>query len=198
MIILDIHVPTSPMRREESKQWFLDYCKQIEKQSMLKKEILADNQYMEWIKHFVSEYGFFDTLLSETDDVSLKDASYLSRLGVLFHLLESYASRRYISSLEDENGRSYFLRYDDVVYQVGVDVSRENVYFCVLGGKNVDASVIFSFDAVQKEAQEMDSNVYVREELKGLSSYIQTLKSSGFTDQDIIETTALALRLIKL
>lgn len=195
--LLNKGFPTNPMDKEEARQWYLDYCAEIERQTLLKKKMVEDNQYIEWVKHFATEYCFFDTLLVEIEELSLDDVSYLSQLGILFQLLESYASKRYISSLEDEHGMSYFCRYGDAVYQVGVDSSNEEVYFCLLASEKVPSSLIFSFEDVQKEVKESFPSHYIREELKGLYSYIQTLKSSGITDREIIETTALSLRFMK-
>lgn len=182
-------VPTSPMELN-SKKWFIDYCQEIERDANVRKEIIESNEFMLWLMSILLDKKYVDTL-------NYKDNVNINKLRVLYKILDEYAYKRYVSSYEENGSRYYYFEYDGYICKIGFVLENSDIYFCHLVDDDVSNISLFSFADISREENELSSNAIVKEELSKLEDYIRRLKNQGISSEDIIETTAKALNLVK-
>lgn len=178
-----INIPLEPMELTNAHEWFENYCRSIEKEASDRKNIVEDNDYMEWLYNCL------------VNSLSNQDEDNFSKLKPLYNMIDEYAYKRYSISYSEEGCRFYYLRYKDIVFKIGYNMEKDDEFFCLLEQGDIGNVRVFNFEDIKDEEQKKEFNGFAKEELRDLYQYLMILKEKGITDEEIVETTAKALRL---
>ncbi|HIS18834.1 MAG TPA: hypothetical protein IAC02_09540 [Candidatus Coprovivens excrementavium] len=74
-------------------------------------------------------------------------------------------------------------------------MEKDDEFFCLLEQGDIGNVRVFNFEDIKDEEQKKEFNGFAKEELRDLYQYLMILKEKGITDEEIVETTAKALRL---
>ena len=105
-----------------------DILKKITENIELKKRLVADNQYIEWLYNFTKRHSCFsDTRWDYEDPRTISDEDYekVNMLDKFFGAIEDYYSKNLLPA----NGvglheRWYTIKYKDVYFDIGVCIGQ--------------------------------------------------------------------------
>lgn len=161
---------------EELKNDF--FSKLIEKQDKIKK-IGKNTDYILWLNEFTQRYPEFsdDDFLYQSDKVSKDDYIKICDLGILFEIINIYASKNYITPQITEFGEAYLIKLDNNAYQIGCMVGQGVLYYC----KKIEISDNLSYidynDIVNNKTQPYVEKI--NDNLADFSNKIRGLYNSG-------------------
>lgn len=178
----------------DANRLYLEYFHKVEEEKKCKMDILTKSQFIDWLIIAISSNK--KVIYSEKDVVVKEDCINTGRqLKSFFQLLKEYADRNYIVSTLDDEGISYNIECKGTIIKVGFYEDNETVYYARVVRRPVDSFI--PFDTLKGESLLYMDISDKRSELLGLYNYVRNLKLSGFTDDDIIETTSKALKYVK-
>ena len=77
-----------------------------------KQEIVINEKYMSWLEEFTNSNSEINTKnLEEREDVSLNEKVYITKLSLLFSMVENYANENFIFPKGDENKIIYVIMH---------------------------------------------------------------------------------------
>lgn len=171
-----------------------DNCFQSEI-SLFRKYIKDSNQYMDWL----SKYSLKHESLSTGDCFSKKNISRynrknISRLPLLYELIDSYAKDNYIKPNSVEEGCYYAIKDRDNHYYIGIDYSDNLKYYCVRSESSTD-EVDFSFIRFGiKIKRTIEIDYYLNE----LGCHIEEIINKGVPYQEVQNKTFDVIRKIRV
>lgn len=134
--------------QEKFKEWATQYAKHIDESNLRISEIIANEEYINWLLNFTSEYEIFsdDSWLYCPEEISQYDYEKVSHLCNFFEAVESYANMNYLAANETQFGHTYSIAYKDVFLEVGVAVGQGTTFY--ISRKNEATSAI-AFSDIQ-------------------------------------------------
>ncbi len=99
------------------------------KREEVKKEILSNYDYMNWLKSYVNKNINFDTDDIKKDDISEEDKENINKLGLLFDIVDKYAYDNYLEFYSTDFGEFYNIKYNSEVYKIGYHGGQGIIYY---------------------------------------------------------------------
>lgn len=178
----------------DEKRLYREYYQKVEEEKKCKLNILLNSQFIEWINLAVLQSK--KVIYSEGSVKAKANCVSTGRqLKYFFQLIKEYADRNYMASTLDGEGMSYNIDYKGTLIKVGYYVDDEMVYFARRTKQPVDS--LIPFERLKGESLLYIDMANKRKELLELYNFIRTLKLSGFSDEDIKDTTEKALKYVK-
>ena len=177
------------MREISDKEaWVLSYNEKIRKINEQKKEILSSPDYMLWLQDFIAREGVFcdDDMLYSFIDISDTDKKQIEKLGLLYEIIESYASKNYIYPQVGNTNCYFRLKYEDVGYKIGVIPRQGTTFYCEREDINKEEAYIDFNDIVNN--YEYESTKIIKEQLDDFANSIISLYEKGIPFEAITGT----------
>lgn len=172
------NIPIEPMKKEEAKAWFIDYCNSIDKMLEERRSIIENDDYINWLYNLLLEREFMEVLYNQESD---------NRLKAFFEIINQYGYKRYISTYEFDGKRFYYVLYRDMIIKIGYDIKDVNKYFVSVNKEEIENREVFLYEDIKKEEIEGSMS----EEFQKLGDQVTNLRRLGATDEDIVHVLSL-------
>lgn len=142
-------------QEERRKNIFIERINpRIKYQNELKKEILMNSSYMEWIIRFLNRHplGFSDYDVCEDEF----DNHNIQKLNILYSIIKDYVYKNYVAEFIDLN--SYILKYGDCYLQIEESLVMHNLKYTVIKIRKTDKYIDFNDIKENKKDDYVDTN----------------------------------------
>lgn len=158
---------------EQMKEYVEKERKRLEERKKIKKEIVSNDNYINWLESFTNKYYKFrdDDFIYNKHDLTDDDLENVNNLSLLYSGINDYATGNYIYPFADSDFVYYYkIKYNNIGYEIGVITGRENLYFCEKN-TNIDDSFIDFNDIILNTKSERTE--YIEKRLLQLSNIIK-------------------------
>lgn len=109
-----------------------DFFKNLEFESKEEKKLLKNDNYLNWLKGFIKKYGGFYDIQSDyfINNASINDGENIKKIKYLFSIISEYASNNYIYANDKDCDISYYVKYKDFTFLIGMMYGEERIYYC--------------------------------------------------------------------
>lgn len=104
-----------------------DIFKKVTENIELRKQLIKDTQYIEWLYNFTKRFPSFSDerwIYEEPKSISKEDSEKVSMLTTFFDAVENYFKKNLISANGKERDRWYTVKYKDVYFDIGVCIGQ--------------------------------------------------------------------------
>lgn len=144
-------------KTEEGEKRITSFLERIKREEKEKKELVEKTDYIKWLESFTKKYPDFsdDTWLYKQDEISKEDYANVSKLSTFFSVISDFADKYYIAAHACDwgSGLSYFIKYNEIVYEIGTIVGQGAVSYCCVTDydRNLTAvgdSIVINFEEI--------------------------------------------------
>ncbi len=163
----------SKVNKENLKMMKEELIRETNRKEQVKKDMLENTSYIDWLVHFTEEYPIFsdDDWLYNVEGITEDDLEKVKNLPLLFECISSFAEKNYLTSTLEEWGEYYSIRKDDTYLNIGYNAGQGTSFYCERTDKN--ANSISYYNIMNQEP--MMRTMYVNHKLAKISDEIKDL-----------------------
>lgn len=104
----------------------------FEKNNSVRKRIISDNSYIEWLYSFLLRNGSFTNAesVNSAGEISEVDRNNIKCLDVLFECVDEYVKDNLIDMCYSNDCSFYRISYKDICFALGFYLTENRYYFC--------------------------------------------------------------------
>lgn len=164
------------------------------KRNNIIKELISNTDYINWISEYTEKHGGFSdqTRFHDKSNLSIEIQNNIDKLIYFFEGIREYAEENYIYPKND-NGIYYVITYNDINFEIGVNVGQGTICFCTRSTKK-DNTIDFNDILKNKRSERTE---FINNKLIELQNYLDSLISENIPVEALTETTQKVLQKVK-
>lgn len=169
------------LESEKGNKELNDFVRRMQEIERRKKEMIETDYYVKWLEAFTETYPRFtdSTWLYHSDKISEDDNKNVESLDKFFNAIEEFADKHYIPYAQCENGISYYIKYNEKIYEIGLIVGQGAVCYCnTIGIDNSVISVDFEEFAMPKDKTLIRTSL-IENQLQRIEDLLKQIYSSS-------------------
>lgn len=140
----------NPEEMKKIDEWTRQYFKQLEIEKLHEREIISNDDYIDWLIKFTEEYPCFsdDSWLYCPEEISDENRKKVSILSNFFKVIDDYANMNYLPNNETDFGYTYCINHNGVNLEVGMAIGQGTIFY--VSRKEDDLENVIEFRNIQK------------------------------------------------
>ena len=143
-------------------------------------EIKNNLEYITWIEHFTEQVPLFgESYVSNLRYKDLLDIDKINmkKIRLLYNIVSKYASYNYIYLKRNDNYSYYLIRYNNIVYEIGISTKLNGYsYYVKRLGNYIDNDIMEFKDIMEDKVSNRTSELKIR--LMSLNNILEDYSES--------------------
>lgn len=176
--------------------WFEEMIKQQKIKKDFQDKMQLSTDYIDWLESFTNIHDSFatDSFLYEPDAITKEDDNNISLLDALFEVIEEYANDNYITPEKADFELFYYIKHNDIVYAIGVNVGQGGRIFCVREEEPKENAIDYK---QLMSTVKLPSTVQAEAKLEELEELLERLIEENVPTEAISRTTDTVIQKVK-
>lgn len=182
---------------KKTNEFIINYMNRLNNDNAIKKEMLSNTKYIEWLEKFTSKHPSFsdDDWLYFPEKITKQDNDNINDLNLFYDVIDNYAEKNYIYPTKCDFGNYYNIKIGNIGYEIGILVGQGTIFFCNRKQLVNNIEYIDFNDIINNKKN--DNVDIITNDLNDLSNMIIDLYKKGIPLDAIIESLDKTINFVK-
>lgn len=156
--VIEVEIADKDIIQETKNGLLGKYMDELTTKEEIKKEIIEDYSYINWLIEFTKDIGIFydDDFKYKEEELNDIDKENVKKLGMFYDAINDYADQNIVYPFPCGFGNFYQITHNNVGFEIGIIVGQGTAFFCnrtATGPSFIDFEDIIKFAHKNKKTK---------------------------------------------